>query len=262
MPELPEVETQLRYLERTVLGATISRVRITAPGIIKLPSARAFAAGLRGRRMIGASRRGKYLIVTLDNGRALILHFGMGGHLALYERARDRPDYTRIEFVFESGKRLAFTCPRNICRVMLVDKPDDVPALREMGREPLASAFSLAYLERVIDESPARCVKPLLMDQTKVAGVGNIYADQILFDALVRPDRRASSLNVDDIKRIHRETRRVLRRAIATADDPEFPPHFLASRAANGKGCPRCSGGITKMRLNGRTAHFCRRCQH
>ena len=261
MPELPEVEVQLRYLKRAALGQAIERVIIRFPGIIKSPHARAFAIALRRRRMVKASRRGKYIIITLDNGRVLILHFGMGGGLCLFDDRRERPEYARIEFVLESGKRLAFTCPRNICRVMLVDKPGDVPALRNMGAEPLARGFTLAYLERVIDESPSRRIKPLLMDQRRIAGVGNIYADQILFEAGVRPDRRASTLSEHEIKCTHRETRRVLRRAIATAGEDEFPAYFLASRAGRREGCPRCGGEILRKKLNGRTAHFCRRCQ-
>src|SRR5437870_8081522 len=104
MPELPEVENQLIYFRGTALGRCIERAIITAPNIIKLPpSARAFARGLRGRRFIEAQRRGKYLIIALDDGRSLILHFGMGGDLSYYKQPRERPDYTRIEFILTNG---------------------------------------------------------------------------------------------------------------------------------------------------------------
>ena len=161
MPELPEVESRLLYFRRTALGQRIDRVVITAPNIIRNPSARAFARGLRGRCFVDAVRRGKYLIVALDDGRALILHFGMGGDLSYYNQPTERPDYTRIEFMLANGWRLAFTCPRKICRVMLVDDPDDVPALREMGPEPLGHSFSLGFLERLIETYPRRQIKPL-----------------------------------------------------------------------------------------------------
>jgi len=120
----------------------------------------------------------------------------MGGDLGYYKNAKHRPQYTRLEFILKNGWRLAFTCPRKICRVMLVDKRDDVPALREMGKEPLGKSFSLAFLRRLIEEHPRRQIKPLLMDQRLIAGVGNIYADEILFEARVRPDRLASTLCV------------------------------------------------------------------
>ena len=261
MPELPEVESRLHYFRRTALGQCVERVIITAPNMIKSPSARAFARGLRGRCFVEAFRRGKYLIVALDDGRVLILHFGMGGNLSYYEHPKQRPDYTRIEFVLRNGRRLAFTCPRKICRVMLVADTTHIPALREMGPEPLGSAFSLAFLERLIEERPRRRIKPLLMDQRMIAGVGNIYADEILFEAHVRPDRLASSLHDDDIKSIHRHTRRVLRRAMRTAADEEFPSDFLVSRDSRGAVCKVCGEAIEKKTIGGRTAHFCSQCQ-
>jgi formamidopyrimidine-DNA glycosylase len=260
MPELPEVEVRLRYLRRRAMGLRIEWVTVFVPGLIKTPTARAFARDLRGRSFVEAARRGKYLIITLDNGRSLILHFGMGGDLHTYARAKDRPAYTRIDFLFEGGLRLAFTCPRNICRVMLVDDPLMIPALGEMGPEPLGRQFSLARFERLLEESPRRRIKPLLMDQTRIAGVGNIYADQILFDAAVRPDRIVSSLDEDEIREIHGHTRRVLRRAIPVAYE-DIPRDFLVSLSAAGLTCRRCGGEIERAMIGGRTAYFCPRCQ-
>jgi formamidopyrimidine-DNA glycosylase len=261
MPELPEVETRLIYFRSTALGQQVERVLVTAPNLIKSETARAFTRKLRNRRFVEAQRRGKYLIITLDDGRSLILHFGMGGDLSYYSQPRERPEYTRIEFIFASRLRLAFTCPRKICRVMLVDEVSDVPALREMGPEPESKHFSLAYIERLCDESPSRQIKPLLMDQRKIAGVGNIYADEILFASGIRPDRRASSLSAEELRRIHHETRRVLRRAIRTAAEEAFPSDFLVSRDWRGAGCKRCGRAIERKKINGRTAHFCASCQ-
>jgi formamidopyrimidine-DNA glycosylase len=261
MPELPEVEFRLRYFRRVALGEKIVRVRISAPNMIKSSGARTFAAGLAGREFISAERRGKYLIVQLDNGRSLILHFGMGGDLYRYRSAEERPAYTRIEFFCESGWRLAFTCPRKICRVMLVDSPDEVPALREMGPEPLGRSLSRARLESLIEESPRRLIKPLLMDQRKIAGVGNIYADEILFEASVRPDRPAAKLGSDEIDRIHRATRRVLRAALKTASEDYFPDDFLVSRSLRSGRCKVCGEPIVRKTISGRTAYFCARCQ-
>jgi formamidopyrimidine-DNA glycosylase len=261
MPELPEVETQLKYFLKTALGNCVERVIVTAPNIIRRPGVRAFASGLRGRCFVDAKRRGKYLIVALDNGRSLILHFGMGGELIYHTSAKDRPEYTRIEFILTNGKRLAFTCPRKICRVMLVDDPAQIPALKEMGPEPLGAVFSLGFLEHLIEQRPRRQIKPLLMDQRMIAGVGNIYADEILFEAKVRPDRISSSMSEDEIKRIHRETRRVLKRALRTASEPEFPIDFLVSRNSRGAACRICAGPIEKKTIGGRTSYFCPNCQ-
>jgi formamidopyrimidine-DNA glycosylase len=130
-----------------------------------------------------------------------------------------------------------------------------------MGPEPLGGGFTLGFLERLIDERPRRRIKPLLMDQRMIAGVGNIYADEILFEARVRPDRTVSSLSGEEIKRIHRETRRILRRAILTASEPEFPTDLLVSRDARGAMCEVCGHPIEKKTIGGRTAHFCSVCQ-
>ena len=261
MPELPEVETRLQYFQQSALGQRVERVILTAPNMIKNPGPRSFVRGMRGRRFVEASRRGKYLIITLDAGGALILHFGMGGDLHYYKSPKDRPDYTRIEFLLTNSWRLAFTCPRKICRVMLVDDPTQIPALKQMGPEPLGNAFSLAFLERLIEERPRRQIKPLLMDQKMIAGVGNIYADEILFEAKVRPDRLAASLSQEEIRRIHRETRRVLRRSLRTATDEEFPSDFLVSRSGRGALCKICVNPIEKKTIGGRTAYFCPTCQ-
>jgi formamidopyrimidine-DNA glycosylase len=258
MPELPEVESRLLYLRRTALGQVIRRVIVTAPGIIKCPDASRLARRLKGRRFVDAARRGKYLIVTLDDGCSLILHFGMGGDL-IWHRGTV-PPHTRIEFLFEKG-RLAFTCPRNICRVMLVEDAAAIPALRGMGPEPLGAGFAIDYLRRLVERSPRRQIKPLLMDQTKIAGVGNIYADEILFQAGVLPTRRGSSLTQHEVVLLHRHTRRVLRRAIPRAGEEEFPRHFLVSRSARGLGCRRCLSTISRMKVGGRTSYFCSNCQ-
>lgn len=264
MPELPEVESELLYLRRTALGQVIAGVRVEAPAIIKPDSPRCaarFSRGLRGRRMVRAHRRGKYLIVSLDDGRFLILHFGMGGGLSYYRNPAERPDYTRIEFRLGNGRRLAFTCPRNICRVMLVSDPLLVPGLKRMGPEPLGKEYTLDFLKALVAGSPLRQIKRILMDQTKIAGIGNIYADEILFEAGVRPDRPAGSLEENELRRIRMATGKVLRRALGSASEPEFPRRFLVSLKGAGLGCRRCGEAIERIRIGGRSAHFCPACQ-
>lgn len=211
--------------------------------------------------MIDAHRRGKYLIVSLDNDRYLILHFGMGGGLSYYRSASERPEYARIELRLGNGRRLAITCPRNICRVMLVSDLSLVPGLRRMGPEPLGKQYTLRFLKDLVARSPLRQIKRTLMDQTKIAGIGNIYADEILFEAGVRPDRTGGGLGEIELRKIHLATRRVLKRALRTASEPEFPRSFLVSLRGAGLGCRRCGEPIERIRIGGRSAHFCPSCQ-
>src|SRR5262245_51790344 len=261
MPELPEVESQLDYLRQTALGRTIRKVSIFGPRIIWNSTAASFKRTLTGRRLVTASRRGKYLIVETDAGRALILHFGMGGDLQYYDGRGQKPRFTRIEFVLDNGYRLAFTCPRNICRVMSVRSASEVTGLRDMGPEPLSTAFTLNMFRKVMESGTSRAIKALLMDQKRIAGIGNIYADQILFEAGIRPIRRTSELDAAEIGRVYRSIRRVLKKALPTASDDALPGHYIYSRDFRGLGCPRCGQPFEKIRVGGRTTRYCGFCQ-
>lgn len=262
MPELPEVESKLLYLRKTALGQVIDRVIVHEPRLIKTHAPQQFARRLKGRRLAEAVRRGKYLVISLDDERSLLLHFTMGGDLHYYDRPEEAPRFTRIEFLLENGKRLGFTCPRNICRVMLVDSTDEVGGLREMGPEPLSDEFDFAQLKSIIQSSHSRVIKTLLMDQRRIAGIGNIYADEILFKAGILPFRPAASLTSDEIKRLYRSIRQILKSALNTAGEEVFPPDFLISLDERGATCPKCGGPIEKMRIGGRTTRFCRHCQN
>jgi formamidopyrimidine-DNA glycosylase len=261
MPELPEVESQLDYLRGTALGRAIRKVSVFEPRIIKNSSAPAFRRALTGRRLVSAYRRGKYLIVGTDRPHVLILHFGMGGDLQYYPSPEQRPRFTRIEFILDNGYRLAFTCPRNICRVMSVRSPSDVPGLREMGPEPLCKAFTISVFKTLIGAGASRAIKAFLMDQKRIAGIGNIYADQILFETRIRPMRKTSELDAGETVRLYRSIRRVLKAALPTAAEEELPNHYIYSRDFNGQGCPACRRPFEKVRVAGRTTRYCAFCQ-
>ena len=261
MPELPEVEARLIYLRNTALNQPIQKVIVTEPRIIKAPAPALFRRRLKGKRMTAANRRGKYLVVSLDDGWSLILHFTMGGDLVYLDSSTPSPRFTRIEFVFVSGSRLAFTCPRNICRVMLVDSVSKIPGLRDMGPEPLGSGFRASDLKALLARSRYRRIKALLLDQKSVAGIGNIYADEILYEAEIHPSRPSSTLDDGETGRLYRAIRKILRAALKTGGDEEFPVHFLISLDARDAGCARCASPIQRTRIAGRTTRFCSGCQ-
>jgi formamidopyrimidine-DNA glycosylase len=261
MPELPEVESQLNYLRGTALGRTIRKISVFEPRIIKNSSAASFKRTLTGRRLTRASRRGKYLVIDTRGGPVLILHFGMGGDLRYYQDPKQRPRFTRIEFVLDNGYRLAFTCPRNICRIMSVRSASDVPGLRQMGPEPLSRAFTLTVFKKLIESPGSRAIKALLMDQKRIAGIGNIYADQILFEGGIQPIRKTSTLDPSEIARLYRSIRRVLTGALPTASEEDLPGHYIYSRDFSGLGCPRCGQDFARTRVGGRTTRYCPVCQ-
>jgi formamidopyrimidine-DNA glycosylase len=261
MPELPEVESQLDYLRSNALGRAIRKVSVFEPRIIKNLTAASFRRALTGRRLVAASRRGKYLIVNTDARRVLVLHFGMGGDLQYYLSPQQRPRFTRIEFILDNGYRLAFTCPRNICKVMSVGSPLDIPGLREMGPEPLCKDFTLSVFKTLLGSSTTRAIKAFLMDQKRIAGIGNIYADQILFETGIRPTRKTSALDATETSRLYRSIRRVLKDALPTAAEEALPSHYIYSRDFSGQGCPDCGGPFEKTRVGGRTTRYCPVCQ-
>jgi formamidopyrimidine-DNA glycosylase len=261
MPELPEVENRLLYLQGTAIGRTIDRVEVSESRIIKCCSSGVFKRRLKGRSLVSATRRGKYLVVSLDDGRILLLHFTMGGDLKYYRDPADKPRYSRLEFVFDNGYRLAFTCPRNICRVMVVDSMSEIPGLRNMGPEPLGDEFTIDRLRQILSASPNLRIKALLLDQNKIAGIGNIYADEILFGARIRPTRAAGGLDGTETRRLYNSIRKILGEAIATGGEEDFPAAYLISRQSRGAGCPRCGHEIEKITVGGRTTRYCPICQ-
>ncbi|MGQ9692981.1 MAG: DNA-formamidopyrimidine glycosylase [Thermaceae bacterium] len=260
MPELPEVEATRRILLPLVVNQPLS-ISHQDPHRYK------GTEKAEGQKVIDLRRRGKYLIFELQN-LELVLHLGMTGGLCLKEAP-----HTRV--VFQFGPRVVyFTDPRRFGRLWTVEKGhyEDIPLLTRMGPEPLSPSFHLeGFLEALRRKS---ILKPLLLSQEVVAGLGNIYADEALFRAGLRPDRKAPSLTPEEGKRLFLAIREVLEEAIrlggstlkdATYRKPDGTPgayqerHMVYGRA--GKPCPRCGTPIQRIKLGGRSAHFCPRCQ-
>ena len=278
MPELPEVESLRRHLvKRGLVSRTITGVTIARAATIQTPDVRAFEKGVTGRRIEAFDRRGKYLLLRL-NGPTLIVHLRMTGKLEMVP-ARARPDpRTRVSFALDAGQGLRFTDWRSLGKVWLVEDPETV--IGKLGPEPLGPNFTLAYVRSAL--ARPRAVKPLLLDQAAFAGVGNLYADEILWRAKVHPLRLASELSLREAGLIYTGTRALLERATEVLErglneGAEF-------RAENGRGarrgggddqthevfqvgrgkgdrCPRCGTAIANMRVGGRGTYFCPHCQ-
>ena len=273
MPELPEAETVRRRIEPRLVGRRIERVvfrprsrllRDTVPG-------RELARHLRGARVEEVSRRGKYLIWKLDCGHALVLHLGMTGKLMEVRPGRQEP-HTHARFRF-GGFDLLFTDARTFGRIVLLPqgKAAVLPGLAEMGPEPLDGSFTTTYLLKVLRNRRAP-IKALLLDQRVVAGLGNIYVDEVLFRARIHPLRRGGSLTVAENQRLRRSIRAVLREAIRfcgttimnyewdTGQKGNFQHKLLAYGRA-GKPCRGCGAVLASARIGGRSTTFCPRCQ-
>jgi formamidopyrimidine-DNA glycosylase len=274
MPELPEVESLRRILARSAVGRTIVAARIGALALRRRRTAD-FAAAVRGRRITAVARRAKYLIVKLDGPDLLLFHLGMSGSLT-HRRPGFRdgeldPRHDHVELALDDGSRLVFNDPRRFGIVRLVPQLGAQAELSALGPEPLSPDFGAPYLAAKARGRKV-AIKNLLMDQRIVAGIGNIYASEILFRAGVRPTRRAGRLRRDEIDRIAAATPVILRAAIGSRGttfrsyrDSRGRPGRFAERlhvyGRAGQPCHKCSTPIRNVVVGQRASFFCPKCQ-
>jgi formamidopyrimidine-DNA glycosylase len=265
MPELPDVELYKRHLDATCLGRTIRRVTVGDARILAEVSAAELARRLEGARMTASRRHGKHLLVDVGPPGWLTLHFGMNGSLKHFTDGESDPTYDRVRFDFAGGHHLAYVNPRLLGRVGLAPNADAFIAAEGLGPDALDPRFDLATFELALD-GRKRDIKSLLMDQEVLAGVGNIYSDEILFQAGINPRTRCDRLDAGARRRLFGRIKEVLETAIASGAGAEqlvdrLPGSFLIPHRQKGGRCPRCGGEIASAKFSGRTAYYCPRCQ-
>lgn len=273
MPELPEVETIRRSLEKYVTGRRITEVDVLLPRTIKIPQVVEFCSRLRGQEIMRLERRGKYLMLFLLSGDVLLLHLRMTGRF--YRCAADTPPgkHVRVIFHLDDSGRLFFEDVRTFGEIHLLGTKEleKFPAFLRMGPEPLSKDFQPCYL-RVALQKSSQCIKGFLLDQRKVAGLGNIYVDEALFFAGIHPLRRAHSLNHDAVFRLHQAVNKVIAEGIEDGGttfrdyvDGEGKEGFHQKKLRvyhrEGEPCLVCGTEIEKIRVAGRGTRFCPHCQ-
>lgn len=272
MPELPEVETIRRGLAEVLPGLIFGYVEIICPAPLKETSAKQFAASLAEKKVLGIERRGKYLLLDLDDGSGILIHLRMTGRLVFSREYLQTDKHTRLVFHFSDGSHLSFSDVRKFGTINLLPAGDRCPAgLSALGPEPLSGDFNFPYLDREL-EKRVISVKALLLNQQVIAGLGNIYTDEILHRAAIRPERRARSLNRKERLALFRSIREVLEEAVncrgttmsdyrdATGSAGTFQEK-LQVYGRRGLPCPRCGTAICRSRVAGRGTHFCPQCQ-
>jgi formamidopyrimidine-DNA glycosylase len=269
MPELPEVETIRRDLEPKLAGRRITRVEIAPDRVPVLQGIdeAAFREGVVGARIAALERRGKFLVFILDSGDRLIVHLRMTGKLLL----PDAPlvGHLRATFWLDDGSTLRFTDMRKFGRIWLVDAGSAI--FDAIGPEPLSEGFSLGALSAALRNRKAP-VKSVILDQRRIAGIGNIYADEALFEARVLPTRPAGDLSFEEIERLHGAIREVLLRGVESRG-ASFRDYLDAEGQSGsmqmyvkvfrrtGKPCYVCGTPIERCRVGGRSTHYCPTCQ-
>ena len=273
MPELPEVETVRVGIAGVLEGARVTDVTIADPRLVRPFDPELVAAELRGERVEGVERRGKYLIVRFESGRVLLIHLRMTGsfRVAASGSLADDP-HRRAVLRLDNGSDVAYRDVRRFGTWELLEPGDLAPYLaRRLGPEPLGRLSSQRLGDRLRGRRTS--LKAALLDQRTVAGLGNIYVDEALWYARLAPLRRAESLDSDELKRLHRAIRRALRLGIerqgASLRDYAQPDgesggmqHEFRVYGREGEPCDRCGTPVAKTRVAGRGTHYCPRCQH
>lgn len=269
MPELPEVETIVSQLRPHLLGRQIAAVWVGWERIVDRPPVAEFCRRLVGQTFVAAQRRGKFLLFPLHHGDTLLVHLRMTGHLRLLPSNVEPDPHTHAVLTLDDGQCLHYRDPRKFGRLYLVGDAQEV--VGGLGPEPLAADFDVAAFSAQLAGRRGR-IKSLLLDQRFLAGLGNIYADEALFRAAIHPLRLVQSLTAEEITRLHAAVRAVLSEAIAaqgstlrdyrsaSGQPGRFQEQWLVFRR-HGEACPRCGAVLQRMRLNGRSTHFCPRCQ-
>jgi formamidopyrimidine-DNA glycosylase len=278
VPELPEVETVRHGLQRELVGRRIVNVDVGRERVVRRTSKEALIAGLTDVVVVGADRRGKYLLLELDSGDTAMIHLRMSGQVLLADRGSPRPPHTHVTMTLDDHREVWFVDPRTFGEVVVFDPGNvatEVPELARLGVDPIAEPFTSGDVRRIM-RTTRRALKPLLLDQHVIAGIGNIYADEILHDARLRPDREASSLDARAARRLHGSIVRILGAAIeaggSTLGDAQYVDVSGASGSFQdlhrvyGRGGERCltcgRGWVRRVTSNGRGTHFCPVCQH
>ena len=271
MPELPEVETVCRQLEPELEGRRIERLEVYDPRWCRPTPPAELEAAVAGRTIEGLGRRGKYLLLGLDDGRTLVMHLRMTGNLVLVE-GEDKLNHLRARFVLDDGRELWFTDPRRFGEALLLDDAElDAHFAPRLGVEPLSGEFTAERLGEIAAGRRAP-LKSFLLDQKGIAGIGNIYADEALFRARLHPLSPAESMKPEHLQALREGIVAALEAGLdgggASIDDyrdgrgekGRMQDEFLV-HTCEGQPCPRCDGTVERIVVSGRSTYFCPGCQ-
>ena len=261
MPELPDVENFRRYLDSTALNKTVDHVECLDEKVLGNCSAQSLGQALSHGRMTSTRRWGKYLFAELNNGRWLDFHFGMTGFLRYFKGApQDREAaYDAVRFVFTNEYTLALNARRKLACVRLVENPEGFAEKQGLGPDALSVSEDgfLALLD-----GRRGSIKTLLMNQSVMAGIGNEFSDEILFQARTHPTTPADRLDKNRRRQLYLTMNDVLTRAIECGAEPrQIPADFLTPHRADGETCPRCAHALKTIKAAGRSAVVCEQCQ-
>lgn len=276
MPELPEVETVVNGLRSILKGRKIIDIEVREEALIGYPEAdvEKFKEELTNCKITAMDRRGKYIIIKLDSQKEMIIHLRMTGKLLVKEVKSYRDKHTHVIFVLDDGQEIRFNNVRKFGRIYLIDPehPEQAGGYAELGPEPLSSDFSVEDFKKLFDNRRG-IIKSLLMNQKFIAGIGNIYADEILFMSGIKPDRTADTLTEKEKEKIYFNMREILAKGIkyggttfsdyvnAFGEKGSFQMELKVYQR-EGQNCYECGTAVKKTKIGGRSTYYCSKCQH
>lgn len=259
MPELPDVEVFRKYIESKAMNQEISGVDVNTKRILKNVTSKKLASALPGLSFTGTKRHGKYLFLDTGDGFSVMLHFGMTGDVRYLTDGDKTGKHDRVVFHFDNGKALAYSNVRLLGAVSLVKDIGTFLGEKEAG--PDALDYSNDQFKEAVG-SRKSMIKTALMDQSVIAGLGNVYTDEILYQSRIHPEKKASGLSEKEKNALFNNMRKVLKKAIEKDTDvSRLPRTYLLPRRKEGAECPSCSGKIEKKYVSGRPTYYCPRCQ-
>lgn len=261
MPELPHIEVFRRHLDATSLEKTIAEVEVRDEDLVKGVSPAELARRLEGDRFVGSRRHGKYLFAGTGDGPWVLFHFGMSGFLSWFEDPDRETDYPKVLWHFEDDGVLIFDCMRKLGQVRLVEEPDDWISEKGLGPDALSEGFDRTAFREALSGRRGY-LKSALMNQEIMAGVGNEFSDEILFQRKLHPKTKVKALSEKELEAVHDTLTHVMETAISARMETEnLPGRFLLPHRDEGAECPRCGGEIRRIEVSGRGSYFCPECQ-
>lgn len=258
MPELPDVEVIKQKIDSTSLRKTINRVEVKDDQVLNV-SAQTLRKYVESKQFETTQRLGKYILTDLGSDKWLAMHFGMTGNVGYQEKDEDYPKYARVVFHFSEDGILAYTTRRKLGSIDVIDDPGQFKQKKNLGEDALEVDYQ--SFQSLI-KNKRSMIKTALMDQNMIAGIGNVYSDEILYQCKIHPETKTTELNEDQIRDLHNSMQRIFKTSINNkADADQMPDRYLISHRDESEDCPECGGKVKRIEVSGRGCYICPGCQ-
>ena len=257
MPELPDVEIYKQYIDSTSLDQKIKKTETGDQKVMQVSPSQA-GKELSGKKLTKTKRLGKWLFCSVENEKWLVMHFGMTGRLK-YSKDQEPPDHAHFRIYFDNSFALYFISVRKLGKIDITEDIETFAEKNKLGKDALELSKD-DFIDKI--RSKQSQVKRALMNQESISGIGNIYSDEILFQARLHPKTKSSELSIDELENLYKKMRDTLQLAIEKQADPDkFPEHFIIPHRKKDGKCPVCEGQVKKITVSGRGCYICPACQ-